>query len=213
MALPASINRFITFGCFNNISKTTPEMIQLWVKILNALPGSRLILKFGEAGDIQVRTHCLGSFQACGLDHAGERIEFVGWLPSPKHLELYNSVDIALDTYPYNGTTTTCQALLMGVPVVSLTGQTHASRVGLDILSRLDLQFFAAHTEAEYMNKAIALASNPEALTDIRATMRQRLAASPLCNYRLITSDIENAYRKMWRKHCHSRHGASPVAP
>ncbi len=205
MALPASINNFVTFGCFNNICKLNPELMKLWTQILNALPTSKLILKFGEAGDTQVKEYYLDRFQAFGLGNAHERIVFANWLPSPKHLELYNSVDIALDTYPYNGTTTTCQALLMGVPVISLIGQTHASRVGFDILSRLDLQFFAAQTDAEYVNKAIAIASKPDALADIRATMRQRLAASPLCNYRLITHDIEDAYRKMWRDYCESK--------
>jgi len=205
MALPASINDFITFGCFNNISKINPELMKLWIPILNALPSSRLMLKFGEVGDTQVKEYYLNLFQDLGLANARERIVLANWLPSPKHLELYNSVDIALDTYPYNGTTTTCQALLMGVPVISLMGQAHASRVGFDILSRLGLQFFAAQTDTDYVNKAIALASNPEALTKLRATMRQRLAASPLCNYRLITHDIETAYRKMWRDYCNSQ--------
>ena len=205
MALPASVNDFITFGCFSNISKINPELMRLWIRLLDALPNSRLMLKFGEVGDTQVKEYYLNLFQALGLANARGRIVLANWLPSPKHLELYNSVDIALDTYPYNGTTTTCQALLMGVPVISLRGQAHASRVGFDILSRLDLQFFAAQTETDYVNKAIALASSPEALTKLRATMRQRLAASPLCNYRLITHDIESAYRKMWRDYCDSQ--------
>jgi len=204
-ALPASINDFVTFGCFNNISKINPELMEMWVAILNALPTAKLILKYGEFSDDKVKEYYLGEFQRLGLNDPKERIEFIGWLPSPKHLQLYNSVDIALDTYPYNGTTTTCQALLMGVPVISLMGHAHASRVGFDILSRLDLQFFAAKTPDEYIKKAIALASKPEALTKIRETMRQRLAASCLCNYEVITKDIENAYRKMWRDYCETK--------
>ena len=204
-AQPVSINGFITFGCFNNVSKINPEMMKNWIEILNSLPDSKLMLKYGEFKDDKVKEYYLDQFRELGLDNAEKRIELIGWLASPKHLQLYNSVDIALDTYPYNGTTTTCQALLMGVPVISLTGQVHTSRVSFDILSRLGLEFFSAQSPTEYVNKAIALASKPEALTNIRATMRQRLAASPLCNYQVITNDIENAYRKMWKDYCRSQ--------
>lgn len=201
-AAPYFTNRYITFGSFNNISKVNPPLMKLWVKILNGVPGSKLLMKFGEAKVEEVRTCCLEQFEALGLVNAAERILLVGYLPSPKHLELYNAVDIALDTFPYNGTTTTFQSLLMGVPVITRAGRRHASRVGLDILSRLDMQFFAAETDDDYVKKAVALAMKPEALNPIRATMRQRLAASPWCNPQIITHDIEQAYRTMWHRWC-----------
>ncbi len=203
--LPMSHGDYITFGCFNNINKLSPGIVKIWVDILNVVPNSRLILKFAQGIDPQVREYYYNLFTEHGLENPRERITFFGWLTSAQHLELYNNVDIALDTYPYNGTTTTCQALLMGVPVITLVGSRHSSRVGLDILTRLEMQFFAAKTPQEYVKKAVALASKPEALTQIRKTMRQRLAASPLCNYELIANDIENAYRRMWHDYCCSK--------
>ena len=203
--LPMLHSDYITFSCFNNIAKLGPVIIQIWVDILNSVPNSRLLLKFAEGKDSQVREYYYNLFAKHGLENPKERLVLSGWLSQANHFELYNNIDIALDTYPYNGTTTTCQALLMGVPVITLTGEHHASRVGLDILSRLDMQFFSAQSPEEYVKKAIALASNPESLAQIRATLRQRLAASPLCNYGLITDDIENAYRQMWHDYCCSK--------
>jgi len=200
--LPMLHGDHITFGCFSNISKLNPVIIRIWIEILNRVPNSRLILKFAQGTDPQVRECYHNLFTEHGFENPEERIIISGWLQELEHLELYNNVDIGLDTYPYNGTTTTCQALLMGVPVITLVGSRHSSRVGLDIVTRLEMQFFAAQTPEEYVKKAVALASKPEALTQIRKTMRQRLAASPLCNCELIVNDIENAYRQMWRRWC-----------
>lgn len=203
--LPLLHSDHITFGCFNNVSKLSPVIIKTWIDILNTVPNSRLLLKFTEGKDPRVRKYYYNLFAEHGLENPKERLIISGWLVQSEHFELYNNVDIALDTYPYNGTTTTCQALLMGVPVITLVGSHHASRIGLDILSRLDMQFFAAQSPEEYVKKAAALAANPKSLAQIRATMRQRLAASSLCNYGLITNDIENAYRKMWHDYCRSK--------
>ena len=203
--MPVLTNKHITFGCSNNISKLNPDIMKSWVEILNSVPGSTIILKFAEAADPEVKNYYYNKFEELGLKGAKERVALLGWLSHAKHVELYNYIDIALDTYPYNGTTTTCQALLMGVPVITLTGKHHASRVGLDILSRLDMQFFSADCPEEYVKKAVALASNPEAIAKIRGNMRQRLAASPLCCYKLITNDIENEYRKMWHQWCQTQ--------
>ncbi len=205
MPLPMTHNKYVTFGCFNNVSKLNPPMVKVWADILNAVPDSKLILKFHEGEDLQVREYYRNLFAEQGLENPRERITFFGWLTNSEHLELYNKIDIALDTYPYNGTTTTCEAVLMGVPVITLVGSRHASRVGLDILTRIELPSFAAQSPEEYVKKAVALAVEPDSLIQIRATMRQRLAASPLCDYKLITSDIENAYRKMWRDYCCSK--------
>ncbi|MHC4114908.1 MAG: FkbM family methyltransferase [Planctomycetota bacterium] len=203
--LPMLHSDYITFSCFNNINKLSPVLIKAWIDILNAVPDSRLLLKFTEGKDPEVRQYYYNLFAENGLKNPKERLILSGWLVNLEHFELYNNIDIALDTYPYNGTTTTCQALLMGVPVITLASSRHSSRVGLDILSRIEMQFFAAQTPEEYVKKAVALASKPEALTKIRETMRRRLAASPLCNYGLIANDIENAYRKMWHDYCRSK--------
>jgi len=204
-SLPMSHEDYITFGCFNNCTKINKAIIKIWIDILNSVPNSRLMLKFFEGLGPEIREYYYDLFAKYGLEKPKDRLILSGWFMPEQHLELYNSIDIALDTYPYNGTTTTCQALLMGVPVITLTGEHHASRVGLDILSRLDMQFFSAQSPEEYVKKAVALASKPEALTKIRETMRKRLAASPLSNYGLITNDIENAYRKMWHDYCRSK--------
>lgn len=204
-SLPMSHEDYITFGCFNNIAKLSPVIVKIWIEILNSVPNSRLMLKFFEGLGSEVREYYYNLFAEHGLENPKERLIISGWLIPSQHLEVYNSIDIALDTYPYNGTTTTCQALLMGVPVITLVGSRHSSRVGLDILSRLDMQFFAAQTPEEYVKKAIVLASKPEALTKIRETMRKRLAASPLCSPEIITNDIENAYRQMWHDYCRSK--------
>ena len=203
--LPMINNKYVTFGCFNNVNKLNPMIVKTWTDILNAVPNSKLLLKFKEGRDSQVQAYYHNLFEEHGLGNAKERIMISGWVTNAQHFELYNRVDIALDTYPYNGTTTTCEAFLMGVPVVTLAGRHHASRVGLDLLSRLGMASFAAQSPEEYVKKAVALAVEPEGLAHIRATMRQRLAASPLCDYQRMSFDIENAYRKMWHDYCSSK--------
>jgi len=201
--LSAAQKGTITFGCFNNNCKINPYIIGLWARILKIVEGSSLLLKFKGGNDEDVRAIYLEQFEKLGISR--ERLAFSGWLPPPGHLVIHNMVDIALDTYPYNGTTTTCQALLMGVPVISLVGKDHKSRVGLSILSRLGLEFFAASTPEEYVSKATTLAAKPEALMKIRTSLRARMAVSPLCNRAIFTANVEHAYRKMWHKWCKSK--------
>lgn len=201
--LPAVKNGFITFGSFNNNSKISPTTISLWAQILKANKNSRLLLKF-RGGDVrEVKEYCLHRLEQ--LDIPPQRVTIHGQKPPAEHLSLYSNVDIALDTYPYHGTTTTCEALWMGVPVISLIGQNHISRVGLSILRQLGLEFFGAASENEYVAKATALAANPDALMKIRATMRQRMGASTLCDAKSFTQNVETAYREMWTKWCKSQ--------
>jgi len=200
---PALRKGCVTFGSFNNSSKMNPFIIELWTRILKSNEGSCLLLKFKSGGDKEIRNMYLEQFEKAGINR--DRIATCGWLQPPAHLELYNQVDIALDTFPYNGTTTTCQALLMGVPVVTLVGQQHMSRVGLSILTRLGLEFFAASTPDEYVAKATALAAKVDSLAKIRASMRMRMATSPLCNRDRFAENIEQAYRQMWQRWCRRR--------
>ncbi len=206
-SLPAAEKGFITFGSFNNNCKINPYIMALWAQILTANSNWRLLLKFAAGNDQKVKDNYLQNFEQLGVSR--DRVEIHGKKPFIEHLRLYNQVDIALDTYPYNGTTTTCEALWMGVPTISLVGEHHASRVGLSILSRVGLEFFAASSPDEYIAKATSLARKPEALAAIRASMRQRMAAGPLCNAKAFARDLETAYRKMWYKWCQSANADS----
>jgi predicted O-linked N-acetylglucosamine transferase (SPINDLY family) len=206
---PCLERKNITFGSFNNSTKINPVVIETWSRILKSTPGSSLLLKFKSGSDNEICQIYLDRFASHGI--SPDRIRTSDWLPASQHLELYGQVDIALDTFPYNGTTTTCQALLMGVPVISLLGEHHISRVGHSILSRLGLEFFVASTLDEYVAKAVALASNAEALDKIRSSMRMRMAVSPLCNKVKFAKNIENAYRQMWHRWCKdNRHKKYP---
>jgi predicted O-linked N-acetylglucosamine transferase (SPINDLY family) len=121
------------------------------------------------------------------------------------HLALYSQVDIALDPFPYNGTTTTCEALWMGVPVVTLRGDRHAARVGASILEHAGYPEWVAPTLASYIETAVRLASNPEALGSIRSAMRSRIKASPLCDADTFAQSVEKAYQDMWKNYTASR--------
>ncbi len=199
--LPAEKNGFITFGSFNNSRKTNPYIMALWAEILRADDSFRLLLKFNGAGDRQVREHYFKEFEKSGV--SPERIELCDYKNDIEHLELYNRIDIGLDTYPYNGTTTTCEALWMGVPTVSLAGERHLSRVGLSILSNVGLDVFTAATPAEYVAKAVSFATEKDNLAKIRSSSRQMMTAGgKLCDAKGFTLTVEKAYRKMWHRWC-----------
>jgi predicted O-linked N-acetylglucosamine transferase (SPINDLY family) len=142
-----------------------------------------------------------GQFAEHGIP--GQRIEMlgrVGYLR--RHLELYHRVDVALDTYPYHGTTTTCEALWMGIPVVSLAGRTHVSRVGVSLLSNVGLPDLVAQTPEEYLSIASKLAANPSRVDALRAGLREQMRSSPLMDAPRFAAEVEAAYRKMWLTWC-----------
>ena len=191
----------VTFGSFNHQAKINPRLIRSWGKILGALPESRLLIKAKPLGEPEVRLELLDLFSSQGID--SDRIELHGRIPSrTDHLALYDRVDLALDTFPYNGTTTTCEALWMGVPVISRVGGSHASRVGFSLLSSLGLEGLAGQSWEEYEATATQLATDPERLGKLRGDLRQRMADSPLMNPRLITNSVDRAYREMWHRWC-----------
>ncbi len=200
---PAIRKGHVTFGSFNNNCKVSPLIMELWAKILKANGNFRFLLKFQGGDDQALKDHYLRDFERLGT--AQERVGIYGWKPPVEHLQAYGEVDIALDTYPYHGTTTTCEALWMGVPTVSLVGKCHASRVGLSILSHVGLESFATSTPEEYVAKAIRLAENQETLAKMRASMRERMAASVLCDAKGFARSVEAAYRKMWHRWCGCR--------
>ncbi len=191
----------ITFACYNRASKITPHAIQLWSQILNTIPDSRLILKSFSIGEPATYQHRQSAFAAHGIQVS--RILFADLhLTHAKHLEDYHHIDIALDPFPYSGTTTTCEALYMGVPVITLAGSTHASRVGVSILNNVGLPELVAQTPEEYVHLAIALAKNAHRLSNLRSTLRDRMKNSALMNPAALTRAIEDAYRQAWRNWC-----------
>ena len=195
---PAIANGFVTFGSTNNFAKLTPEMISVWVDIMHALPDSRLIIVGVPQG---VAQQTIGErFVAHGIDL--NRLSIYGRLPFVEFWELHHQIDIALDHFPYNGGTTTCDALWLGVPVVALTGQAFVSRMGYALLKNIGLPELAAKNRQEYVSIAIKLASDLERLKRLRAGMRSRLSASPLRDEVGFTRNLETAYRDMWRKCC-----------
>jgi protein O-GlcNAc transferase len=195
---PVVANGFITFGSFNNLPKVTPRVLETWSRILTRVPNSRLFIKSLGLSAVSARDYCLGHLTSHGIDPA--RIELLGWLPSTgSHLELYNRLDIALDTFPYNGTTTTCEALWMGVPVITFPGQIHTARVGTSLLTHAGLQEMIATDVEGYIRLAVDLAEDRARLSSSRSAMRPKLAASPICDGRRIARQLEEAYRTAWR--------------
>jgi predicted O-linked N-acetylglucosamine transferase (SPINDLY family) len=202
--LPVLSSGRITFGSFNNVSKLSEPSVAMWSAILSAAANSRLVIKSQGLGDLPPRQHVLERFAAKGI--GAERLELQGRVESlSKHLEMYHGIDVALDTYPYHGTATTCEAMWMGVPVVSLAGQTHASRVGVSLLSTVGLERLIARTPEQYVQIAVDLAKDVRALGHLRADLRQRMQASPLLDGRGFARQVESAYRDMWKRWCGKR--------
>jgi len=173
-------NRPVTFGSFNNLAKITPGTIELWSNILLGVPGSTLILKSRPLEDKTVADQYRKMFQQHGIPP--ERLQLIGWLPGSEHYLAYNQIDIALDTYPYNGTTTTCEALWMGRPVITLTGDRHASRVGASLLSAVGLKRLITSTPQHYVDTAIRVAHELHASDHEFHELRSRMQASALCD-------------------------------
>jgi predicted O-linked N-acetylglucosamine transferase (SPINDLY family) len=203
--LPARANGYVTFGSFNHNCKMNHEILKLWARILNDSENSHLVLKFQGGNDRGVQDYYLGILQESGV--SPDKVRFYGILPSHfEHLQLYNQIDIVLDTYPFNGCMTTLECLWMGVPPISLVGdKSLLSRTGLSILSRVGLDIFAASTPEQYVAKAVAFAKEPANLEKIRATLRQRMLTSDLCDPSRYARGLETAYRKMWHRWCSSQ--------
>ena len=195
--LPSRAAQHVTFGCFNNNAKINASVLDAWSLILKTVPGSRLLLKSGPLGDPHLRQRYEHEFQLRGVDP--RRIEMVGRIEDRRgHLGLYGKVDIGLDPFPYNGTTTTCEAAWMGVPVVVLAGDRHAGRVGVSLLSQIGLNELIAKDVEEYVSIAATLASDPARCSSLRASLRERLKSSSLCDAAGFADRIEAAYRQIW---------------
>jgi protein O-GlcNAc transferase len=191
----------ITFGSFNALPKINADLLDLWAELLSAVPDSRLLLK--SAGAAATSSQQYLREYLTRREIAADRVEMLGRIrESRKHLEVYHRVDVALDTFPYNGTTTTCDALHMGVPVVTLAGQTHVSRVGASLLTSVGLTELIAVDRQQYIQIAAALAADSDRLAEYRRTLRARMNASPLMDGKRFAREIESAHRQMWRAWC-----------
>lgn len=201
---PCLVNGHVTFGSFNNFAKISDSVIRLWGEILSALPDARLRMKTMSLRDADVQKALLDRLARLGCDV--DRVTLSGPVPGlGGHLASLAEVDIALDAYPYHGTTTTCECLWMGVPVVTLAGERHASRVGVTLLSSVGAQDLIAASPEGYVEKAVTLARDHSALAFWRRELRPRMQASALTDHVRFAGHLENAYRDMlegWRREC-----------
>ncbi|MGC4072505.1 MAG: tetratricopeptide repeat protein [Nibricoccus sp.] len=188
----------LTFGCFNNFAKVTPAMIALWSRLLAAVPEARLFLKSRGLDDPDTAARIRDSFQGHGVD-AGRILLDGRELSVPAHLALYHQVDVALDTFPYNGTTTTCEALWMGVPVITLAGETHVTRVGASLLTHLGKTEWIADTPEGYLAKARELAGDRNSLEKCRSGLREEFRQSPLHDASGFTRTLERTFAELIR--------------
>ena len=190
----------IIFCCFNNYPKISDTVLQLWCRVLHTLPGSLLSIKNGSLHNTGVHDRLVNRFAAHGIDRS--RLTLCSHSESrEEHLRRYGACHIALDTFPYNGTTTTCEALWMGVPVVTLAGVSHASRVGVSILKNVGVPEMIAANADQYVEIAVGLALKPERLRQYRNSLREKITCSPLMDASGFTKDLEQAYRWMLEQH------------
>jgi predicted O-linked N-acetylglucosamine transferase (SPINDLY family) len=188
--LPAIRNGFVTFGCLNNFCKVNDFTLRLWGGVLRSLPDSRFLL-LAPPGDPRKRVLQL-------MDVSEDRIDFVDYRPRAEYLEHYNRIDICLDTFPYNGHTTSLDAMWMGVPVVTLCGQTAPSRGGFSQASNLNLTELVANSPEQFANVAANLVADLDRLAALRSSLRERLIASPLMDAPRFARNLEALYRKVW---------------
>ena len=194
--LPALKNGYITFGSFNNFSKVNESVIRLWAKILLTVERSCLFLKAGQLADPKVITDTVSIFQSLGI--SSERLSFEGHKNRFEHFDAYNKVDIGLDTFPYNGVTTTAEALWMGVPVIAKKGSRFVAHNGETICHNTGLSDWIAQDENEYYEKAVRFSSDLRYLASLRAGLRNQVLASPLFNAERFAGNFEKAMFELW---------------
>jgi protein O-GlcNAc transferase len=196
--LPALTSGQVTFGSFNNLTKMNDAVVAVWARILKAVPDSRLLLKTKQLGDPVICAKTRQRFAACGI--TPDRLLLGGTLASREdHLAAYNKVDIALDTFPYPGVTTSVEALWMGVPVLSLQGDRFMSCTAGSIAHNAGLPDWIAVDEDDYVARAVAFASDLERLAALRAGLRQQVLASPLFDAPRFARNFEDALWGMWQ--------------
>lgn len=198
--LPAKRNGHITFGNLNNPAKTNKYSIEIWAKILNSVPESRILFKGNKLDEKAIREHLLNSFEAHGITR--DRIIIEGGEKHKTFLDVYNRIDIALDPHPYTGGLTTCEALWMGVPVVTLPGETFAGRHAATHLTNADMAEFIAKDEQDYIDIAVKWANDLDALAELRSGLRDHVSKTPLVDGPRFAKNLEKAMRHMWGEWC-----------
>ena len=193
---PVLRNGFTTFGCFNNIAKITPRAIQTWCEILQAVPDSRLVLKTHQLSDAPTAARFRAAFDRFGIDPS--RIETRGSSPHRAFMASYNEIDFVLDPFPYSGGLTTCEALWMGVPTVTLPGEIFASRHSASHLSNAGFPDWVARDLEDYVSMAVARGRDAACLKPVRETMRARVRDSPLCDAPRFGHALGLALRHAW---------------
>jgi predicted O-linked N-acetylglucosamine transferase (SPINDLY family) len=202
--LPASRQTGITFGCLNNFCKVNQSVLKLWAAVLGKVVGSRLLILSPAGAHREAATATLAQH---GVDPS--RIQWLDRRPRSNYLQLYHLLDICLDTFPYNGHTTSLDAMWMGVPVVTRVGPTVVGRAGWSQLSNMDLTDLAASTDEQFVTIAANLAADIPRLAELRRTLRQRMAGSPLMDAPRFARGVEAVYCQMWQAWC----GGEPARP
>jgi protein O-GlcNAc transferase len=203
--LPAMANGYITFGCFNNLTKMNDAVVAAWTRILLAVPRSKLFLKSQQTGELAQRDKLLARFAQHGL-HA-ERLILEDYGPREQYLAAYQRVDIGLDPFPYPGGTTTAEALWMGIPVLTLAGESFVARQGVGLMMNAGLTDWVASTTEDYVQKALEHSHDISTLAALRAGLRQQVLASPVFDSKRFALHFEEAMRAMWGKWCDENGG------
>jgi predicted O-linked N-acetylglucosamine transferase (SPINDLY family) len=216
---PAVANGYVTFGSFNNLAKVNSRVLTAWCAILKAVPTSRMLVKCKPFATESIRKQMQQKFEDLGVD--AKRVELTALLPTTKeHLSMYALVDMGLDTFPYAGTTTTCEALFMGVPVITLTRPSnYAHSVGATLLSRIEgLSELVCGDEKEYVAKSVALASDIKRLAALRQTLRPNMLKSPVADGKGFTKNLEKQFNSLWKDYVkvakkQRKSISSPISP
>ena len=195
---PVQKNAHLTFGSFNQVLKLSQTSRRLWAQILSRVPGSKLVILGVPAGPAHDRL--VADFAKAGI--GADRVRVVPYVSLKDYFAWYNEVDIALDTTPYSGGTTTCDALWMGVPLLTVPGERPGSRSGASVLTTAGMSDWIAASAEDYVHRAVEFASDLQLLANLRATLRARLQAGPLMDEAGFTKDLETLYRQMWRQYC-----------
>ena len=192
---------YITFGSFNTLTKVSKHVLAVWALILDAVPSSRLLLKALAFSSESTRERIWRHLGEFGI--ARERVELRAETKGKdEHLDTYAKVDIGLDPWPYNGTTTTVEAMYMGVPVVTIAGNSHVSRVGVSLLTNLGMPELIASDESDYVRIAVQLAADRSTRLSLHQNLRGMVERSVLCDYTGFTRRLETHYRRAWREWC-----------
>lgn len=195
--------RPFTIGSFNNIKKLSQSTIKVWSQILTERPNTKLLIKSSKLANKELRAQLIEQFNSCNIDES--RLDLRAFSPTTtEHLQTYNDLDLALDTFPYTGTTTTCESLIMGVPVLTLLGKAHAGRVSASLLTAVDQTQLIAHSTEQYITKALEIIDAGRPSTQDRTRLRDQTLTSPLCDQAPYARKVQDAYRTLWSKWCDS---------